>query len=241
MATQSSVSPNVSSRSIQLMFDRLSPKYDLFNAMASLGMDRRWRHVCLRDVKPGMRVLDVGTGTGDLALAALDQVGQGEVIGLDFSSDMLRFAEKKRLKHQKKGKIQWVNAKAEDIPFEKKSYDLVVSGFVLRNLYENINSIIGGVYRSLRPGGRISFVDLTEPPNKLVRTLSFIYVNVIAGIWGRLLLGKAYPREYLVQSMTRFIKAVEFKRLLCTCGFESIESRSYLWGLVTLYRAKKPS
>jgi len=226
--------------SIQSLFNQISPQYDRFNHISSLGRDVFWREQALKVIQPGMRVLDLGTGTGDLALGALGRIkGQGEVIGLDFSGRMLQLAEEKRIQHGITGPIRWVQKSAEEIPFEEEPYDAVISGFVLRNLYSNIHSILEGVYRGLRRGGVISFVDLTEQENPCVRFFSRIYMKTLVQLWGRWFFGNSHPVHYLQGSMQRFFRAREFVDVLKRVGFEDIRTRSYWFGAVTQYTAWK--
>lgn len=230
------------SQTLEAMFDRLSRRYDRFNRISSLGMDHLWRSKTLRKVKPGMRILDVGTGTGELAIEALRRLeGRGEVVALDFSKRMLHLAEEKSGRLRLQGRIRWVLRKAEEIPFEEAPYDLVVSGFVLRNLAANIQSVIRGIFASLKEGGGIAFVDLTAPKNTLVKEMAFLYLKFIVGFWGRTMFNESYPTQYLRHSAGAFLRADEFKKLLEKTGFENIELESFLGGIVTLYTAAKPT
>ncbi|MBI3252636.1 MAG: ubiquinone/menaquinone biosynthesis methyltransferase [Candidatus Omnitrophica bacterium] len=235
---------NPDSSYIQNMFDRLAGRYDLFNHLTSLGMAGRWRKAALEPVKKGMRVLDLGCGTGDLAILAAAKTGPaGEVTGLDFSSRMLALARKRyeysRL-NGKGGRLHFIQAKAEDLPIGTAPYDLVVSGFVLRNLYENIGRILKGVFESLRPGGEISFLDFTEPDHKAFLFLWRVYLNTVAVFFGKMLFGRDYPAFYLTESARRFLKADELTSKLEAAGFRDIHARSFLLGAIRLYRAVKP-
>lgn len=229
---------------IRQMFDDLAPRYDLFNRLTSMGMDAGWRSDTLRPVKPGMRVLDLGCGTGDLALMAASRMeGAGEVVGLDFSKRMLEVAEGRRLKTPEPAArlVRWEEGRAEDLPFEPQLFDLAVSGFVLRNLYQNIDAILSGVYASLALGGRISFLDITEPRNKTLKTLWTAYMTTVAAIYGKFLFGKSYPMFYLTESAKRFLKPDEFTLKLKAAGFKNVVAREYLFGIITLYSAEKPA
>ena len=226
---------------VQHLFDRISPQYDRFNRFSSLGHDAFWRRRALDVVRPGMRVLDLGTGTGDLAFGAWQRLeGQGEVIGLDFSPSMLRLAEEKRLQRGIRAGIRWIQKRAEDIPFEAELYDAVISGFVLRNLHENIEVILAGVYDSLKRGGVISFVDLTEQESSLMRFFSRAYMKTVVRLWGRIFFHDTYPVRYLQGSMVRFFRAKKFSALLERVGFEDIRTESHWLGAVTHYLGRKP-
>ena len=237
-----SFQPNPDSLYIQSMFDRLAGRYDLFNQLTSFGLAAGWRKAALDPLKPGMKVLDLGCGTGDLALDAIKKIGNsGEVVGLDFSEKMLSIAKNRFEKLSLNGECRFrlVRGKAEDIGAESESYDLVVSGFVLRNLYQNIDPILAGVHRILRTGGQISFLDITEPKNKWVSALWQCYMNTLAALYGKLLFGKDYPALYLTESAKRFLKAGEFVEKLKGKGFRNVHARSFMFGVITLYHAVK--
>ena len=190
-----------------------------------------------------MRVLDLGCGTGDLALGVAKRLGkQGEVVGLDFSENMLKVAQRRfdTSGYPMKGRFRLVQGRAEDIPFEEKPYDLVVSGFVLRNIHENIGTILRGVYASLKGGGQISFLDFTEPPGKWRLGLWKFYMNVVAALYGRFLFGKQFPEFYMTRSAERFLKAPEFIAMLERSGFESVRVQKFMMGIIVLYQARKP-
>lgn len=236
--------PGPDSTQIRRMFDSLAPRYDVFNHLMSLGMASVWRRRALRDLKPGMRVLDVGCGTGDLALEAARMLRcRGEVTAIDFSEKMLEFAKRREAKEALVGEkavpIRWVLKKAEELPLEKNAYDLAVSGFVLRNVYENIDRILQGVRDSLKDGGRISFLDFTEPSSGAMKGLWRFYMNNIAAFYGKLLFGSDYPDLYLTESANRFSKPADFQRRLREAGFKEIQTRFMMFGIIVLYQGVK--
>ncbi len=232
------------STQIRRMFDVLAPRYDLFNHLMSFGLASAWRRRALKGLKPGMKVLDVGCGTGDLAMEAARQVGsRGEVIAVDFSEKMLEFAKRREAKEAhgrtKAVLIRWVHEKAEDLPIAANASDLAVSGFVLRNLYQNIDRILAGVRDSLNSGGRIAFLDFTEPPNPFLRRAWRFYMDTVADFYGKLLFGRDYPEFYLTESASRFSKPADFERRLREAGFKDIRTEFMMFGIIVLYRAVK--
>jgi demethylmenaquinone methyltransferase/2-methoxy-6-polyprenyl-1,4-benzoquinol methylase len=251
---------------VRRLFDAIAARYDRFNSVVSFGRDGAWRKKALAFLKPGMRVLDLGTGTGDLAFEAAGRVGPtGAVTGIDISEPMLGFAARKaaarqageasascsptspRLDRASGGKraaaapIRWICRGAQELPLEdEKAYDAVVSAFVLRNIHSEIARVLSGVLKSLKPGGRIAFLDLTEPESKFLGWGSRLYMSTVVLAIGTLIFRDPEPVRYLKQSMQRFFKASEFKALLKEAGFVEVRSRGFLFGAVTLYEAQKP-
>lgn len=229
---------------IRRMFDALAPRYDLFNHLMSFGLASGWRRRALEGLKPGMRVLDVGCGTGDLSLEAARMLeGAGEVTAIDFSEKMLDFARRREAGQvssgQKRAPIRWVLKKAEELPIDEGSFDLVVSGFVLRNVYENTDRILRGARDSLKTGGRISLLDFTEPPNGVMKDVWRFYMNTVAAFYGRILFGKDYPEFYLTESADRFSKPSEFERRMREAGFKEVGTSLMMFGVIVLYQGVK--
>lgn len=230
------------SSSIRQMFDHLATRYNLFNLLMSLGLAGLWRNRALANLKPGMNVLDLGCGTGDLAFGAYKKYPNAcRITGLDFSESMLGVARARcqKLQAGSRQDIKFILGKAESLPIERTPYDFVVSGFVLRSLYENIDSILNGVYRSLADGGQVSLLDITEPPNRWIKKLWQLYMNTLVAFYGRVLFGRNYPAFYLTQSAERFLKAPEFAQKLKEVGFKDVKVKSFMFGVISLYQAKK--
>lgn len=226
---------------IQGLFDGLAPQYDRFNRLTSLGQDLSWRKEALKGLRPGARALDLGCGTGDLTFMAAELLGPiGEVVGLDFSAEMLAIAsDRKKNIPVTSSSVRFIQKKAEEIPFEPDPYDYVVSGFVLRNIYENIDAILRGVYRSLKPGGEIRFLDFTEPAHPVIRFFWKIYIQTAVAVFGFLVFGKKYPVNYMAESAQRFVKPPDFVKKLEAAGFKNITTRFFMMSSIVLYQASK--
>ena len=157
---------------VRKLFDTISPRYDLFNRLSSFGLDRRWRKRTIEHLHllPGMRVLDLATGTGDLAHAAVQPlVPLGLVVGCDLSGDMLSCAQKKLSESPAAyWHVQLTQGRAEALPFLSNSLDGVTMGFALRNV-TNLNDTLREFHRVLKPGGRISLLELGRPQGIFIR------------------------------------------------------------------------
>jgi len=231
---------NLENNTIQGLFDGISGGYDRFNRLSSLGLDKYWRRKALKDLKPGSKVLDIGTGTGDLALMAAERLlGQGEVCGIDFSEEMLKIARNKALRKGAGRRISWVKGRVQDLPFDEKRYDVAVSAFVLRNIKPVMGPALLGVHRSLKDGGRIAFVDITRPKNAVLRELFFGYAKWIMGPAGRWLFRNKGPADYLETSVRDFFSPGEFEDMLRSHGFSRVGSSSFFGGAITLFSGEK--
>jgi len=223
------------------MFDSLAWRYDLFNRLVSLGMDKSWRTKALRNIPAGARVLDLGCGTGDLSLEVAKMLGpSGEVVGLDFSPKMLEVAEKRyqALGRPLNGHFKLIEKSAEDLPLSEKPFDIVLSGFVLRNL-PRIDRVLVGIYESLKPGGEARLLDFTEPDGALGRTLFRAHMNTYGTLFGRLLFGKDFPAGYMAESAKRFPKPEEFVGMMKLAGFEDARAERFFFGAVVIYRGTR--
>jgi ubiquinone/menaquinone biosynthesis methyltransferase len=235
---------------VRKLFDAIAARYDTFNSVVSFGRDGAWRKKALEFLKPGMRVLDLGTGTGDLAFEAAGRVGPtGAVTGIDISQPMLSFAASKTAERAARRKgtgsepapIRWACLGAQELPIEGEAeYDAAVSAFVLRNIHSEIDQVLSGTMKSLKTGGRIAFLDLTEPESKFLGWGSRLYMSTVVLAIGTIIFRDPEPVKYLKASMQRFFKASEFKALLTKAGFTQVRSRGFLFGAVTLYEAAKP-
>lgn len=229
---------------IRAMFDSFARRYDIFSWLIGMGQAGRMRREALRHAKPGLHVLDLASGTGDLAVEAARRTGPGgSVTALDFSAPMLDSARRKferRIPPPMRSGFETVHRSAEELPLEGRTFDLIVSGYALRNMYENIEHILQGVRDSLAPGGRIAFLDLTEPAGPVRRFLFRGYLYLFVGLYGVLLFGKKYPVSYLPDSAGRFFRAGEFADFLRRAGFSDVTARPFMLGAVTLYEASRP-
>ncbi len=227
---------------IQTLFDSLALRYDIFNRLTSMGMDKSWRRKVLHPLEPGSRVLDLGCGTGDLCLEVARKLRtSGQTVGLDFSAQMLGIAKRRyeRMGMPANGHFQLLQNSAEDLPLDQQPFDLVISGFVLRNLYQNIDKILRGVYASLKDGGEIRFLDFTEPRSAWMRGVWRFYMSTFATFYGKLLFGDKFPKDYMAASAKNFAKPDEFVEKLRQSGFQRISVRYFWFGIIVMYRAVK--
>jgi demethylmenaquinone methyltransferase/2-methoxy-6-polyprenyl-1,4-benzoquinol methylase len=226
------------------MFDRIAPVYDLMNTVMTAGIDARWRAATLRSaaLRPGMRVLDVATGTGKLALAAARGVGPtGEVIGLDASERMLARARRATAEAARPdaaaAPIRWLRADAMAMPLGDASFDAVTIGFGLRNM-PDFDGALAEMARVLRPGGRLALLEIAEPRTGLARALFRTWFRRVVPLLGRLARqGEAYA--YLPASLDRYPPPDDVARRMQRAGFDVVRWRWLPTGLATLHLGRR--
>ena len=211
---------------VQRMFDRIAPVYDVMNRVMTGGLDRRWRRVTVEQaVSPGDRVLDACCGTGDLAIAARKR-GAAEVVGLDFSAQMLERARRKA------PEIEWLQGDVLALPFEDGSFDSATVGFGIRNV-DDLEAGLRELRRVLRDGGRLAILEITTPRGVLAPFYR-VWFDRVVPLLGRVLPGGA-AYTYLPASVRRFPVPEELSRLLEATGFDAVRFRLFAGGIVALH------
>ncbi len=226
---------------IRDMFAAISPRYDLLNHLLSLNIDRSWRRSTVRelDLAPSARVLDVCTGTGDLALAlggTLDPRSGGEVVGTDFTREMVALGTEKTAKRGVKH-VRFAIADTMALPFADQTFDAVTVAFGIRNV-SDLDRGLGEMHRVLRPGGKVAILEFSTPERAVVRRAYHLYFHgflprVAARISGTREAADAY--RYLPASVGEFPPAAEFSRRLERCGFEAIRVRRLTFGIAAVH------
>ncbi len=229
--------PSSRARFVRALFDSIAVRYDSINRIISLGQMGGWRRRVAREVgrhEPRL-VLDLGTGTGDLALAVARRTGQGShVLGFDLSPEMLRLAQAKVRRRGLQARISFVLADATALPLRDGAADCLVNAFFLRHL-THLPASFAEFHRVLRAGGRVSLLELTQPARSPLRPLFRLWFNRVIPLVGGWLSGNRQAYEYLPQSLEPFPSAAELARLLREAGFESVEWRLMGMGTVALH------
>jgi demethylmenaquinone methyltransferase/2-methoxy-6-polyprenyl-1,4-benzoquinol methylase len=220
------------------MFTEVSGRYDLLNHLLSGGMDRSWRRTAVKMARPAgvRRILDLATGTGDLAFAFSRAKGfEGEVLGMDISGEMIRLARRKAAARHVSNRVQFREGTALDVPEPDGYFDIVSVGFGVRNFADAEKGLLEA-HRMLVPGGRLVVLEFfRRQENALLR----FYLDRVLPRLGRWISGSPSAYEYLRQSTKGFLSADEFVSLLHGLGFFPVVLKSLTWGIAHCIVATK--
>jgi demethylmenaquinone methyltransferase/2-methoxy-6-polyprenyl-1,4-benzoquinol methylase len=227
---------------VRAMFDRIARLYDLLNTVMTAGLDRKWRMRAadFAGVAPGDRVLDVATGTGELAIELARRVSPGgEVVASDFSEAMLERARAKSASAQAQGvspRFEW--ADALDLPYEDDSFDAATVGFGVRNFSE-LDRGLAELRRVVRPGGRVVILEFTNPTRPPLSLFYSLWFDRIVPILGRIS-GDPEAYSYLPESVKRFPPPAGLAAELEGVGLGEISYLLTAGGIVTIHVATVP-
>lgn len=221
------------------MFDAIAPKYDFLNHFLSFGIDKLWRRKAIRLIKPyaPSRILDVATGTGDLAVEALKS-GAAEVTGIDISTEMLTVGRKKIKEMALDHQITLMEGDSEDLDFDDASFDAVTVAFGVRN-FEDLPKGLAEIHRVLRKGGVACILEFSKPKKFPFKQLYSFYSFSILPFFGRLISNDRSAYRYLPESVSGFPDGQEFISYLKQAGFAETKEHRQTFGVATIYTAIK--
>jgi demethylmenaquinone methyltransferase/2-methoxy-6-polyprenyl-1,4-benzoquinol methylase len=228
-------SPETKSRYVRRLFSTIADRYDLITVLLSYGQDRRWKRrlVSLAPIKPGVRVLDLACGTGDITYA-LSDAGAGSV-GLDITTRMVEIARGKRQPGSAPG---FLVGDMMALPFRDAAFDVVTTGYGIRNV-PVISGALSEIARVLRPGGVFLSLDFDRPSNSLVRAVYLAYLTVVGSALGLALHGDPDTYRYIPESIRRYPGAEGVSAMARANGFAACERFRVLGGFMALHRAVK--
>lgn len=220
------------------MFDNISKRYDFLNHLLSMGIDKTWRSKVVKMVKAGnpTKILDVATGTADLAIALGNNI-EAEVIGLDISAGMLEVG-KQKVASRKMQNVNLVLGDGENLPFEDETFDAVTVAFGVRN-FENLEKGIKDIYRVIKPGGQLVVLEFSQPEKAPFKQLyNFYFKNILPNI-GKMVSKDSRAYTYLPESVQAFPYGDRFLEVLKNCGFNSNTGKTVTFGIASIYNGKK--
>lgn len=225
---------------IERMFDEIAPQYDLLNRMMSLGLDKSWRKkgiLSLKELAP-QTILDIATGTGDLAILAHDLLKPQAILGVDISNEMMKVGERKVAAKGLSDKIRFDWQDSTDLQLVSDSFDAAMVAFGIRN-FENLDKGLQSILRVLRPGGQLMILELSTPEHFPMKQAYYIYSRFIIPLLGRLISQSRKAYTYLPQSISAFPQNKAMKEILEKNGFQKASYKVLFPGVCSLYLAEK--
>jgi demethylmenaquinone methyltransferase / 2-methoxy-6-polyprenyl-1,4-benzoquinol methylase len=221
---------------VQRMFDAIAGRYDLMNRVMTLGQDQKWRRFVVQKAgDPGHgRVLDLATGTGDIAAFVRRSCPEAVVVGTDFSLNMLGEA-KRRFSDEA---ISWHACDANHLPFADDIFEAVTFGYLLRNVDDPL-AVLREVCRVLRPGGRVVCLDTTPPVGNLLDPLVRFYFRFGIPLLGRMIASDEEAYSYLTGSTMDFLSAEALAKLFSEAGFSGVGYKKFMLGTIGVHWGKK--
>lgn len=225
---------------VKQMFDAIAGSYDFLNHVLSLNIDKIWRRrlIKLLGRSSPKTILDVATGTGDLALAAL-RINPEIIKGVDIATGMLEIGRKKILSRGEESRITLVEGDSENLPFEDQEFDAVMVAFGVRN-FENPLKGLKEMSRVISPGGVVAILEFTMPLHFPVRPLYKFYFKRILPLIGKIISKDFSAYRYLPESVEAFAQREVFLNLMKDAGFESVHYRIQSFGIAAIYIGNRP-
>jgi len=221
------------------MFSAIAGEYDFFNHALSLNIDRLWRRrarkILAPHLDPGSSILDLCTGTGDLAIE-LQKIGP--VTGCDFCRPMLEIAERKLERKKLSSRVTLIEGDGIKLPFADNCFSAVALAFGFRNM-ENYEQALEEFFRVTKPGGYLMILDFSLPERKFLRNLYLVYLARVLPLAGKILSGVIGPYQYLPASVQAFPERREIEKQMAQAGFRSLLTRNLTFGIATVYLARK--
>ena len=224
---------------VEQMFDKISGNYDGLNRVISFGIDVKWRKkvIALVEATQPEAVLDIATGTGDLAIS-LAETNAKKIIGLDISEGMLAVGRKKIAAKKLSERIQMVQADSEALPFEDNSFDAITVAFGVRN-FEHLEKGLAEIYRVLKSGGLFVVLETSVPTKFPFKQGYNFHSKVMLPIIGKLFSRDKVAYSYLSESAASFPYGEKFNNILRKTGFNNVEDKPQTFGVATIYTASK--
>jgi demethylmenaquinone methyltransferase/2-methoxy-6-polyprenyl-1,4-benzoquinol methylase len=218
------------------MFNEIAQRYDFMNRFLSAGIDQTWRRKAieqLREVNP-KTILDVATGTADVAIMASGLLHPVHITGIDISEGMLEIGKEKVQRAGKQGSIELLKGDSEAISFENESFDAVIVAFGVRN-FQNLETGLREIQRVLKPGGKLVVLEFSKPRTPLVRSFYKFYMKYICPRLGKMFSRNPAAYEYLDESINKFPEGKNFTDILNRIGYKRTYNKPLTFGICSIY------
>lgn len=222
------------------MFNNIAPKYDFLNRFLSAGIDIRWRKKALgylKDIQPKY-MLDVATGTGDVAIMASRLLKPTKIVGIDISDGMLEVGRKKVADQELSDKIELLNGDSETINFPDNTFDAVTVAFGVRN-FQQLEKGLSEIYRVLKPGGKLVVLEFSKPKLSIIKYFYTVYMKIVTPNMGKLFSKNRHAYAYLDESIKKFPEGKNFTQILDNLGFNNVQCQTLSLGICSIYCGKK--
>lgn len=227
-------------KQVETMFDNIAFRYDFLNHFLSAGIDVGWRKKTikqLKDIDP-QSVLDVATGTGDMAILTAKMLSSEKIVGIDISDGMLDIGKKKIEKLGLQQRIELLKGDGETIMFNSNSFDAVTVAFGVRN-FQDLEMGLSEIKRVLKPGGKLVVLECTKPKLPVIKNLYNLYLNVITPWLGRLISKNKNAYQYLNESVQKFPEGKDFVQILNKLGYKNASCKTLSLGISSIYCGEK--
>lgn len=227
-------------KKVHQVFEKIYANYDHMNSIISFKRHLKWRKDVMSrmNVLEGSKALDVCCGTGDWSFSLAEAVGEsGEVIGLDFSQNMLSVAKKRNEEASYKN-VSFIHGNAMELPFEDNSFDYVTIGFGLRNVPDYMQ-VLREMYRVVKPGGKVVCLETSHPTLPVYKQLYYFYFRYIMPLFGKLFAKSYQEYAWLQESAKDFPDKNELKKMFQEAGFRNIVVKGYSGGVAAMHMGEK--
>jgi len=225
---------------VATMFDKIAFRYDFLNRFLSVGIDISWRKKAIRQLKElqPKYILDVATGTGDVAILTDKILNPTKITGIDISEGMLEIGRKKIEQLHLQNKIELLKGDSETIDFPDNSFDAITVAFGVRN-FQNLEQGLSEMFRVLKPGGKLVILEFSRPKNVAFKGVYNLYMNYLAPGFGKLIAKNKDAYQYLNDSVQRFPEGDSFIAILNKAGYHSTYYKSLTLGICSIYCGSK--
>jgi demethylmenaquinone methyltransferase/2-methoxy-6-polyprenyl-1,4-benzoquinol methylase len=223
---------------VQNMFARIAGRYDLMNRLMTGGQDIKWRKYVIEQARLPVngRLLDIATGTGDIAFEGLKQQPSIQAVGGDFTIEMMQAGKR----YPERQAIQWVVSDTLALPFPDGYFDAVTSGFLMRNVI-NVPGAFAEQLRVTKPGGHVVVLESSPPKRNVLRPFILIHLNHVIPLLGRLISGEADAYRYLPDSTQQFKDPETLVAVMRQTGFANIHYKLFMFGTIAIHVGQKPT